>query len=128
MIDADLFKSSYNICPMRYIPVFYSTKGKLTCRSMQFGVSANQGFGPNLVINSRFEEAGDKPMFRQPLKTQRCVVMLDGYYEWKTNGTKKVPHYIYLEKSKVMAVAALYFEQKDGSTRVVIMTQSSESN
>ena len=66
---------------MRYIPVFTKkVKGEsLLMDTMQWGV---QYFG-NLVINGRFEELTEKRLFKDIVHNQRCVVIFDGYYEWK---------------------------------------------
>ena len=63
---------------------------------MQWGVMY---FG-NLVINGRFEELTEKRLFQDIVHTQRCVVIFDGYYEWKqnaagsTNKKGTVPYFI----------------------------------
>lgn len=40
-----------------------------------------------IVINSRSESAGDKPMFKKSLLTKRCVIPSSGFYEWTHDRT-----------------------------------------
>ena len=46
---------------------------------MQWGLIE---FG-NFVINARFDEVKLKKMFKSVVETNRCCVLIDGYYEWK---------------------------------------------
>jgi putative SOS response-associated peptidase YedK len=41
----------------------------------------------DLVINGRFEELVNKPMFRGLLKKKRAIITVDGYYEWDETTT-----------------------------------------
>lgn len=53
------------------------------------------------TFNARSEEFRSKSMFSTPFKRgQRCVVVCDGYYEWKRDGTAKKPYFLYTEQDK----------------------------
>ncbi len=74
----------------------------------------------NKLINARGETLAEKPSFRGGFKYKRCLILADGFYEWKTQpGTKiKVPHFIHLKSRGVFAFAGLWDEwhASDGST------------
>jgi hypothetical protein len=45
-------------------------------------------------INARSESATTRPMFRKLMEIHRCVVPVDGFYEWRTTPAGKLPYYI----------------------------------
>lgn len=62
----------------------------------------------NRMINARAETIGEKRSFAGPLKSRRCVVIADGYYEWKTEGKLKQPFWIHPAEGGVFAMAGLW--------------------
>lgn len=46
------------------------------------------------MINARAETVAEKPAFRAALKRRRCLVLADGFYEWKNESQGKQPYYI----------------------------------
>jgi putative SOS response-associated peptidase YedK len=60
-------------------------------------------------FNARSESVTEKPVFSRLLQRQRCVVLLDGFYEWKADaGGKKQPYYVSFGEGNVMRMAGLY--------------------
>jgi putative SOS response-associated peptidase YedK len=57
-------------------------------------------------INARVESVDTKPAFRSAFKKRRCLVMADGFYEWRT--TDKQPYFISLKSGEQMAFAGLW--------------------
>ncbi len=48
-----------------------------------------------------------KPSFRSAIKRSRCLVVADGFYEWKTAGKAKQPYFVRLKKDQPFAFAGL---------------------
>ena len=75
-------------------------------------------FGSRL-INARGETLAEKPSFRGGYKYKRCLILADGFYEWKKQpGTKtKVPYFIHMKNRQPFAFAGLWDEwhSPDGS-------------
>ena len=73
----------------------------------------------NRLINARAETLAEKPAFRGSYKYKRCLVLADGFYEWKSEpGTKtKTPYFIHLKSQQAFAFAGLWDEwsSPDGS-------------
>jgi len=57
-------------------------------------------------INARVETVETKPAFRSAFKKRRCLVVADGFYEWRLSD--KQPHYISLKSGEPMAFAGLW--------------------
>ena len=62
------------------------------------------------TFNARSETVTEKPTFRTPFKRKRCLLPLNGYFEWKAEGKKKIPHYFSSPEKKILYAAALFDE------------------
>ena len=65
-------------------------------------------------INARAESASKRPMFRQLMATRRCVIPVDGFYEWQATPSGKQPHYVRLADGAPMLLAGLWDRWKRG--------------
>lgn len=57
-------------------------------------------------INARVETVDTKPAFRSAFKKRRCLVLADGFYEWRR--TDKQPYFISLKSGQPMTFAGLW--------------------
>ncbi len=62
----------------------------------------------NRMINARAETVAEKPSFRAAYRHRRCLLLADGFYEWKKQGAGKVPYYISLASGEPFAFAGLW--------------------
>ena len=62
------------------------------------------------MINARAETLAEKPSFRVPYRRRRCLILADGFYEWrKEPGVRtKTPMYLQLASRKPFAFAGLW--------------------
>jgi len=60
------------------------------------------------MINARSEEAASKPAFREAIKRRRCLVIADGFYEWRKEGKTRIPLRITLKSREPFAMAGLW--------------------
>jgi putative SOS response-associated peptidase YedK len=67
----------------------------------------------NAVAETMFE----KPAFRDAAHRQRCLIFLDGFYEWQHVGKKKQKYYVTLRDSPIMAMGGLWSIWQDPDTR-----------
>lgn len=65
------------------------------------------------TFNARSETVAEKPTFRSAVRSKRCAVPADAYYEWLTEGTLKRPHVIRPADGRLIAFAGLYEWWKD---------------
>ena len=87
----------------------------------------------NRLINARAETLAEKPSFRGSFKYKRCLVLADGFYEWrKEPGTKtKTPMYLRMNNQEPFAFAGLWdiWNSSDGSeirTFTIITTEPNQ--
>ncbi len=60
------------------------------------------------LINARAETVATKPFFREAFKRTRCLILADGFYEWKRTEKSKVPYRIALKTEKPFAFAGIW--------------------
>jgi putative SOS response-associated peptidase YedK len=85
------------------------------------------------MINARGETLEEKPAFRSSLKYKRCLILADGFYEWKGAEGKKVktPFFIHMKNRKPFAFAGLWdsWNSPDGAlvkSCTIITTEPNE--
>ncbi len=72
------------------------------------------------LINARIETLQEKPAFRNPLKSKRCIIFADGFYEWDKNSSSgKIPYFIRLKSNEPFAFAGLWDSWKNSDSTVV---------
>jgi putative SOS response-associated peptidase YedK len=67
------------------------------------------------MINARSETAATKPAFRDALKSRRCLIPADGFYEWMRSGKTKQPYCFEVNQGELFAFAGLWDRWKDPS-------------
>jgi putative SOS response-associated peptidase YedK len=67
----------------------------------------------NRMINARAESVAEKPAYRWSFKKKRCLVVADGFYEWKKEGKAKQPYLIRRQDRKPFAFAGLWSTWKN---------------
>lgn len=78
----------------------------------------------NTIINARRETITEKPIFRDSLSKQRCVVPSTGFYEWDKSKSK----YLFnLPDTKMLYMAGLW-RRIDNSSEFVIITGGANSS
>lgn len=59
-------------------------------------------------VNAKSETLTEKPMFRDSFRKRRCIIPATGYYEWRTEGKKKIPLYIRRRDGGMISFAGLW--------------------
>ncbi|GAB4577719.1 MAG: SOS response-associated peptidase [Anaerolineales bacterium] len=111
----------YNIAPSQPIAAI-ANDGRNAVDFFVWGLIPSWAKDPtigNKMINARAETLAEKPSFRNAYKRRRCLILADGFFEWKQNpdGKGKTPHYITLADHRPFAMAGLWEQwfSSDGS-------------
>lgn len=67
----------------------------------------------NKMINAKAETIDQKASFKNPFKSKRCLVISDGFFEWKRTPEGKIPHYIFFKNHELFAFAGLWEQWND---------------
>ena len=78
----------------------------------------------NQTLNARAESLFDKPSFRQSILSRRCLVLVDGFFEWQHIGPHKTKYLLTVEGEGPFALAGLWDEWRDASAGDVRRTFS----
>jgi len=86
-------------------------------RLMRWGLvpawaKTTEGGGPDtkgpLLINARSDRVTTSPAFRTSVKGKRCLVPMDGWYEWRGQKGAKTPFYMYAGDGEPLFMAGLW--------------------
>jgi putative SOS response-associated peptidase YedK len=122
---AEQFRANYNVAPTTQILTLVQTDDSANDRLLR---RAHWGLLPSWskdrkraasMINARSETLTEKPSFRNLVARHRCVIPVDGYYEWRTVDvatgpkTPKRPYFISSPDGVALALAGLWTTWKD---------------
>lgn len=107
------YQPANNMSPGAFFPVIHiNSSGDIVVTCMRWGLIPSftkSDASPDYfrLFNCRSETAGEKSSFRRLLPSRRCIVLLDGFYEWVKSRDGKQPYYIY-DTSSPLYVAGLF--------------------
>ena len=126
----------YNIAPTQFIAaVLRGEQDSPELVMLRWGLVPFWAKDPsigNRMINARSETVAEKPSFRNAYKKRRCLVLADGFYEWRKEGDVKTPYFISLADGSPFAFAGLWEDwnskESDESlqTTAIITTAASD--
>ncbi|XVE78166.1 hypothetical protein DITRI_Ditri13aG0122300 [Diplodiscus trichospermus] len=141
-VNTDRYRPSYNVGPGMNLPVVRrddgsnSDGGEVVLLCMKWGLVPSftkKTDKPDFyrMFNARSESVCEKASFRRLLPKNRCLVAVEGFYEWKKDGSKKQPYYIHFKDGRPLVFAALYdsWQNSEGEKlyTFTILTTSSSS-
>ncbi len=126
----------YNIAPTQPIAAVLDAQSK-KLEFLYWGLvpswAKDVSIGARL-INARAETVHEKPSFRAAFLRRRCLILADGFYEWKRSTNKKIPsipYYFHLTNEEPFAFAGIWeiWHSPDGGelwSASIITTQANE--
>lgn len=113
-------RDNYNVAPGQFMPVVINEQGEAKLELMKWGLIPFWAKDPKIgykLINARAETLFEKPMWRNVIKSKRCLIPADGFYEWKrvnedSKGQKR-PYYIRPKQEDLFSFAGVWESWKD---------------
>lgn len=82
------------------------------------------------MINARAETVAQKPAFRKAFAHRRCLIVADGFYEWKKTNGRKQPFLVHRKDDQPFAFAGLWERWEGESERIesctIVVTEANE--
>jgi putative SOS response-associated peptidase YedK len=135
LADVPELPPRYNIAPTQDVPVVRLAPDR---QRREFGLlrwglipswADDPGIG-NRLINARGETVAGKPAFRRAFQTRRCLIVADGFFEWRKTDGRKQPYFIHRKDDRPFAFAGLWERWARGDEPVesctIITTEANE--
>jgi putative SOS response-associated peptidase YedK len=97
----------YNIAPASQVLIIRRNEAAM----VRWGLVPRWAKDPSIgarMNNARAETVAEKPSFRDAYRKRRCLIPANGFYEWKSEGGRKQPYYIYPASGELFSFAALW--------------------
>ncbi len=124
--------TSYNIAPTQEVAAVIAEDEKRKLEMLRWGLVPAWADDPsigNRMINARSETVAEKPSFRKAFKDRRCLVLSDGFYEWRRTPDGKQPYYIHMKDGSPFAFAGLWESWRNAEevrSCTIITTEANE--
>lgn len=148
MLDVELFSEAieekarplkhlplFNIAPTMSIPVVLAEAPEIAQMAQwgfveKFRYKRKEGYHDKVLFNARGETVADKwPNHMHFNKGRRCLILLDGFFEWMHGEKDKIPMYISHREDAVFAVGGVYKVQEiEGENRLVCNLITTKAN
>ena len=102
-------RPNYNLCPTQQVTICRQREERELVQ-VRWGIVphwAKEVAHGYSTINARAETVASKPAYRDSFKRRRCLIPVDGFYEWRQT-TPKQPFYIHRADSKPFALAGIW--------------------
>ena len=116
--------NSYNVTPGQNINIILNYNYYNYILESNWGYSfVNKTTNQNqTVINSRIETINDKLLFKESFTKRKCIIPINGYYEWKNNGNQKIPYFIQLGDGELIYLAGIWRKELKGDKKVRVFS------
>jgi len=111
------FPVRFNIAPTQPVAAIRAgAGGQCEFTFLRWGLIPAWADDPRIgarMINARAETVAEKRAFRAAFQHRRCLILADGYYEWKKTPHGKQPYFIRLPQDQPFALAGLWETWRD---------------
>ena len=104
---------SYNISPSNLINVIYKNNNNIYIDNLfwSFSYFNKQNNITQFVINARIETIVSKYLFKESFIKRKCLIISNGYFEWKKIDNTKQPYFISIPKNELMFFGGIWRQE-----------------
>ena len=104
---------SYNISPSNLINVIYKNNNNIYIDNLfwSFSYYNKQNNITQFVINARIETIVSKYLFKESFIKRKCLIISNGYFEWKKIDNTKQPYFISIPKNELMFFGGIWRQE-----------------
>ena len=112
----------YNVAPTQPILAIAGDDPQ-TIAEMAWGMTVfpSDGTPPRMLVNAKAETLTQRPLYARAFQERRCLILADGFFEWRGHGGKRIPQYYRLRTHAPFAFAGIY-DEEEGARHAVIIT------
>ena len=123
---------SYNISPSQTSNIIFK-KNIINIDESKWGYSFfdKKNNQEKNIINSRIETINNKVLFKESYYKRKCIIPLNGYYEWSLIDNNKIPFFIHIPPCEPMYLAGIWKYinfKKDDKKVFTIITKNANDN
>jgi putative SOS response-associated peptidase YedK len=121
----------YNIAPGQDVPVVAEDRRGRRMGRLRWGFVPSWKDEPGSgLVNARSETVRTAPSFRDAFSHRRCLVPADGFYEWRREGDRKVPHWFHPRDGRVVSFAGIWerWSRPDAEPRHTFAILTTDAN
>ncbi len=115
------YRPSYNIAPTQPLLALSESRGARALRQYRWGLvpywASDIAIGSRM-INARAETLATRSAFREPYARRRCLIIVDGYYEWMKHPSGKIPHRVRAKGGGPFTLAGVWDRWRHGDELV----------
>jgi putative SOS response-associated peptidase YedK len=111
----------YNVAPTQQVFAVRASADGRQGAFYRWGLTPPWSGGMKPLFNARAETAATKLSFRAAFKQRRCLVPATGFYEWKAEGKRRLPH-LFTVQGCLFAIAGLWEDGRDFAESCCLLT------
>ena len=115
----------YNVAPTDEAIVVVEREERRALTSYRWGLIPHWAENAKIAsrtFNARAETVATAPVFRDSFRRKRCLVPVDGFYEWRREGTVRQPYRVFRSDGRPLVLAGLWAGWRDPATDEVRRT------
>jgi putative SOS response-associated peptidase YedK len=107
------WEARYNLAPSQPVPAVIRPleSEKRELKFPRWGFVQSWAQGGRVLVNARSEDIQNKSLFQESFEKWRCLIPMDGFYEWRHEGKENKPYFIRMKSGKPFGVAGLWAPQ-----------------